>query len=139
MTQDRIAKSGMDRPQDTDFNGWFKAAPCLDLNCLTNEAFHYASRCPPTHPVPTPMTHSAPPCTLFSFLRSHAPPTAMTPVAMHASSCALPPGIPMDIDHTRTLKPIMQTCYHCGCKGNLTILRGILYSDLAKGNPKRML
>jgi hypothetical protein len=26
MTQDRIAKSGMDRPSDTDFNGWFKAA-----------------------------------------------------------------------------------------------------------------
>jgi hypothetical protein len=25
-TQDRIAKSGMDRPGDTDFNGWFKAA-----------------------------------------------------------------------------------------------------------------
>jgi hypothetical protein len=25
-TQDRIAKSGTDRPGDTDFNGWFKAA-----------------------------------------------------------------------------------------------------------------
>jgi hypothetical protein len=25
-TQDRIAKSGTDRLQDTDFNGWFKAA-----------------------------------------------------------------------------------------------------------------
>jgi hypothetical protein len=25
-TQDRIAKSGTDRPSDTDFNGWFKAA-----------------------------------------------------------------------------------------------------------------
>jgi hypothetical protein len=24
-TQDRIAESGMDRPSDTDFNGWFKA------------------------------------------------------------------------------------------------------------------
>jgi hypothetical protein len=26
MTQDRITESGMDRPGDTDFNGWFKAA-----------------------------------------------------------------------------------------------------------------
>jgi hypothetical protein len=26
MTQDRIAESGMDRPQDRDFDGWFKAA-----------------------------------------------------------------------------------------------------------------
>jgi hypothetical protein len=26
MTQDRIAESGMDRPSDMDFNGWFKAA-----------------------------------------------------------------------------------------------------------------
>jgi hypothetical protein len=25
-TQDRIAESGMNRPGDTDFNGWFKAA-----------------------------------------------------------------------------------------------------------------
>jgi hypothetical protein len=25
-TQDRIAESGMDRPQDRDFNSWFKAA-----------------------------------------------------------------------------------------------------------------
>jgi hypothetical protein len=25
-TQDRIAESGMDRPSDVDFDGWFKAA-----------------------------------------------------------------------------------------------------------------
>jgi hypothetical protein len=25
-TQNRTAKSGMDRPSDMDFNGWFKAA-----------------------------------------------------------------------------------------------------------------
>jgi hypothetical protein len=72
-TQDRIAKSGTDRLQDTDFNGWFKAAQCLDLNRLANEAFHYASRCPPTHSVLTPMMHSTPLCTPFSFLRSQAP------------------------------------------------------------------
>jgi hypothetical protein len=58
-TQDRITESGMDRPGDTDFNGWFKAARCLDLNCLVNEAFHLASRCPPTHSAPTPMTYSS--------------------------------------------------------------------------------
>jgi hypothetical protein len=49
-TQDRIAESGTDRLQDRDFDGWFKAALRLDLNCLANEAFHYASRCPLTHP-----------------------------------------------------------------------------------------
>jgi hypothetical protein len=114
MTQDRIAESGMDRPQDTDFNGWFKAARHLDLNHLANEAFHYASRRPPTHSAPTPTTHPAPLRTLFSFLHSHAPPTAVTPAAMHASSRALPPGILMDVDCTWTLKPIMQTCYRCG-------------------------
>jgi hypothetical protein len=63
-TQDRIAESGMDRPSDMDFDGWFKAAQCLDLNRLANE---------------------------FSFIRSH-PPTAATPAAMHAPSRALPPG-----------------------------------------------
>jgi hypothetical protein len=102
-TQDRIAKSGMDRLGDTDFNGWFKAARRLDLNRLTNEAFHLASRRPPTHSAPLPMTHFAPPCTPFSLLRSHAPPIAATPAAMHTPSCALPPG----------------------CKGNLTDLRRI--------------
>jgi hypothetical protein len=43
ITRDRIAESGTDRPQDRDFDGWFKAARCLGLNCLANEAFHYAS------------------------------------------------------------------------------------------------
>jgi hypothetical protein len=117
-TQDRIAESGMDRLQDRDFDGWFKATRRLDLNCLANEAFHYASRHPLTQSAPTLMTHSAPPCTPFSFLHSQAPSTAATPAAMHTPSCALPPGIPMDVDCTRTSKPIAQTCYRCGqCSG----------------------
>jgi hypothetical protein len=65
MTQDRIAESGMDRPGDTDFNGWFKAARRLDLNHLANEAFHLASRCPLTHSVPALTTYAAPPHTLI--------------------------------------------------------------------------
>jgi hypothetical protein len=71
-TQDRIAESGTDRLGDTDFNGWFKAARRLDLNRLANEAFHLASRRPPTHSAPPAMTHSTPPCALFSFLHTHA-------------------------------------------------------------------
>jgi hypothetical protein len=65
ITQDRIAKSGMDRLSDTDFNSWFKAAQHLDLNRLVNEAFHLASRRPPSHSAPTPMTYPALPCTLL--------------------------------------------------------------------------
>jgi hypothetical protein len=116
-TQDRIAESGTDRPSDMDFEGWFKAARRLDLNRLANEAFHLASRRPPTHSAPTPTTYLAPPCTPFSFIRSH-PPAATTPAAMHAPSRALPPGIPMDVDRTRTLKPLAQTCYRCGQTGD---------------------
>jgi hypothetical protein len=108
-TQDRIAESGMDRPQDRDFDGWFKVAHHLDLNRLTNEAFHYASQ--------HPLTHSAPPHTPFSFLHSH-PPTTTTPASMHTPSCALPPGVPMDVDCTQTLKPLAQTCYRCGQTGH---------------------
>jgi hypothetical protein len=118
-TQDRIAESGTDRLQDRDFDGWFKAARRLDLNRLENEAFHYASRCPLTHPAPAPTTYSNPQRTLFSFARSH-PPTAATPAAMHAPSCALPPGIPMDVDRTQTLKPLAQTCYCCGKPGHIS-------------------
>jgi hypothetical protein len=117
-TQDRIAESGTDRPSDMDFNGWFKAARRLDLNCLANEAFHLASRRPPTHSAPSPMTPFAPPCTLFSLLHSHAPITAATPAEMHTPLRTLPPGVPMDIDRTRTLQPITQTCYRCGQTGH---------------------
>jgi hypothetical protein len=119
MTQDRIAESGTDRPSDTDFNGWFKAAQCLDLNRLANEAFHLASRHPPTHSAPTPTTYAAPPRTPFSFLHSH-PPTTATSAAMHTPLRALPPGILMDIDCTRTLKPLAQTCYRCGQTGHIS-------------------
>jgi hypothetical protein len=42
-TQDSIAVCGMDRPQDRDFDGWLRAVRRLDLNYLTNDAFHYAS------------------------------------------------------------------------------------------------
>jgi hypothetical protein len=98
-TQDRIAESGTDRPSDMDFNRWFKATRRLDLNRLANEAFHLASRHPSTHSAPTPMTYSAPPRVPFSFIHSH-PPAATTPAAMHTPSRALPPGIPMDVDHT---------------------------------------
>jgi hypothetical protein len=58
-TQDRIAESGTDRPQDRDFDGWFKAARRLDLNRLANEAFYYASRRPLIHSTPTPTTYPA--------------------------------------------------------------------------------
>jgi hypothetical protein len=34
---------------------------------------------------------------------------------MHTS-----PGILMDINHTRTLKPIAQTCYQCGQTGHIS-------------------
>jgi hypothetical protein len=119
-TQDRIAESGMDRLQDRDFDSWLKAACCLDLNRLANEAFHYAYRRPLTQSAPTPTTYSAPPCTPFSFFCSQATSTAMTPAAMHTPLRALPPGIPMDIDHTRTSKPIVQTCYCCGRTGHIS-------------------
>jgi hypothetical protein len=113
MTQDRIAESGTDRPGDMDFNSWFKAARHLDLNCLANEAFHLASRCPLIHSAPIPTTYAPPPRTPFSFACSH-PPTTTIPAAMHTPLRALPLGIPMDVDHTRTFKPLVQTCYRCG-------------------------
>jgi hypothetical protein len=113
MTQDRIIESGTDRLSDMDFDGCFKAARRLDLNHLANDAFHLASRRPPTHSAPMPTTYTALPCMSFLFLHSH-PLTAAIPAAMHTPSCTLPPGIPMDVDCTRTLKPIAQTCYCCG-------------------------
>jgi hypothetical protein len=118
-TQDRIAESGTDRLNDMDFDGWFKAAQRLDLNRLANEACHLASRCPPTHSTPMPTTYATPPCMPFSFLHLH-PPTATTPAAMHTPSCALPPGIPRDVNHTRTFKPLTQTCYCCGLTSHIS-------------------
>jgi hypothetical protein len=37
---------------------------------------------------------------------------------MHTPLRALPPGVPMDVNHTQTLKTITQTCYHCGQTGH---------------------
>jgi hypothetical protein len=119
MTQGRIAESGMDRPRDTDFEGWFKVARRLDLNRLANEAFHFASRRPPAHSASTPTTYPAPLRAPFSFARSH-PPIAVTPAVMHTPSRALAPGIPMDINHTQTFKPLAQTCYRCGQTGHIS-------------------
>jgi hypothetical protein len=98
--QDRIAESGTDRPQDRYFDSWFKAAQHLHLNRLANEAFHYASRHPLTQSAPTPMTHSTPPRSPFSFLRSQPPPPlrplqqctplhARSPLAFRWTSTAL--------------------------------------------------
>jgi hypothetical protein len=72
-TQDRIAESGMDRPQDRDFNGWFKAAQHPDPNRLANEVFHYASRCPLTQSAPTPRLTPLPRA-LHSLSSAHRPP-----------------------------------------------------------------
>jgi hypothetical protein len=106
MTQDKITESGMDRLGDMDFNGWFKVAQHLDLNCLVNEAFYLASRHPPTHSAPSPMTHFAPPCTLFSLLCSHAPPTAATPVAMHSLCTHFPLAFRWTLTTLRSSNPL---------------------------------
>jgi hypothetical protein len=118
-TQDRIAESGMDRPRDMDFEGWFKAVRRLDLNRLANGAFHFASRRPLAHSASTPTTYPAPLRAPFSFARSH-PPIAVTPAVMHTPSRALPPGIPMDIDRTQTFKPLAQTCYRCSQNSHIS-------------------
>jgi hypothetical protein len=118
-TEDRIAESGTDRPSDMDFEGWFKAARRLDLNCLANEAFHFASRCPLAHSASTPMSYPNLPWAPFSFVRSQ-PPIAMTLAVMHTPSCTLPPSIPMDVDRTRTFKSLAQTCYRCGQTGHIS-------------------
>jgi hypothetical protein len=39
---------------------------------------------------------------------------------MHTPSHAISTGIPMDVDRTRTLKPLAQTCYHCGQTGHIS-------------------
>jgi hypothetical protein len=115
-TQDRITESGTDRPGDTDFNGWFKAARRLDLNRLANEAFHLASRCPLTHSAPMLTTHATPPRAPFSFIHSH-PPTAATlqqrtPLRMHSlleslwTSTVLRPSNPSRKPATAVARPV---------------------------------
>jgi hypothetical protein len=88
-TQDRISESGTDRPQDRDFDGWFKAARRLDLNHLANEAFDYASRRPLTQSAPVPTTHSTPHA-LHSLSSAHRPPPLPRPLQqctpLHAHS-----------------------------------------------------
>jgi hypothetical protein len=77
-TQDRIAELGTNRPQDRDFDSWFKAARCLDLNHLANGAFHYASRIPLTQSAPTLTTPL--PRALHSLPSAHRPPPPPQPL-----------------------------------------------------------
>jgi hypothetical protein len=90
MTQDRIAESGTDRPGDTDFNSWFKAAQCLDLNCLANEAFHLASRRPPD----SFRTHADDIC--------HSPMHALLIPPLTSSHCRNPCSNAHPFAHTRS-------------------------------------
>jgi hypothetical protein len=39
-------------------------------------------------------------------------------------------------EQAKDFRFVLQVFIHCNCKGNLTVLRRILYLDLAKGNPK---
>jgi hypothetical protein len=112
-TQDRIAESGTDRPQDRDFDGWFKAAHRLDPT---------ASQMRPSIMLPDI------PCTYTDdSLRSPTHPVLLPPLtpAHHRDPCSnahpsrvLPPGVPMDVNRTRTLKPLAQTCYRYGQTGH---------------------
>jgi hypothetical protein len=119
-TQDCITESGTDRPRDNNFHGWFKAMCRLDLNCLANEAVHYASHHPSAPSTATVAPSPSSGCTAFSFHRPTTFQTAETPTAMHTPSRALPPGIPMDVDHTRMSKNITPTCYQCGQSGHIS-------------------
>jgi hypothetical protein len=100
-TQDRIAESGMDRPQDRDFEGWFKAARRLDLNRLANIMHHDAPSLTPLHR----RQHTQLPCAPHSHSSAHIPPPPRplqqcTPLCAHSlpasqwTSTALGPSNP---------------------------------------------
>jgi hypothetical protein len=104
-TQDKITKSGTDRPNDNDLKGWLQAARRFDLNRLANEAFRYTSRRPTTT---TTTTQPAQPT--FSYLR----PNALTPAtlaAMPTVSCAPPPT---------TSKILSDSCFRCKQSGHIS-------------------
>jgi hypothetical protein len=113
-TQDRIAESGTDRPQDNDHQGWYAAAWRFDLNWLANEAFRYASRRPIAQPATPRYAQTTPAHTLFSFSRLATSSTS-SPTSTHAPTRPYPPTLPpvnpRNIDGPKTQYPAALTCY----------------------------
>jgi hypothetical protein len=109
-TQDRITKSGTDRPRDNNFNGWFKVSHQLDLNHLANEAFNYALQCPAAMSIAPSFTLSMSMCTPFSFTQLAAQST-LTPAFMHAPSRQLHVSLPPEILWMLTTQRCQ--CHYC--------------------------
>jgi hypothetical protein len=114
-TQDKIAESGIDRPSDSNVEGWYRAARRFDQNRLANEAFHMSSwrRTPATTPLPSQI---APTRSSFAFGRRdpttipQKPLSSWTPPPPRSTPQSM--GTPMDIDAQRA-RSTPRLCHRC--------------------------
>ncbi|KAG9219938.1 hypothetical protein CCMSSC00406_0010336 [Pleurotus cornucopiae] len=124
IIQSRVAESA-DCPDKDDFEEWYRAAQQVADNCAANQSFHFSVHSGNSG-------HSGPLIRLAGNSGVARTPAGVLPVPRTLlpplqprfqpppPPKALSPGVPMDIDHTRSQPATLQLCYQCGKPGHMS-------------------
>ncbi|KAG9218060.1 hypothetical protein CCMSSC00406_0010074 [Pleurotus cornucopiae] len=118
IIQSCVAESA-DCPDEDDFEEWYRAAQRVADNHAANQSFHFgvhSGNSGHSGPLVRPAANSGVTQTPAGVLP--APRTLLPPLQPHFQPPpppkALSPGVPMDIDHTRSQPATSQLCYPYG-------------------------
>ncbi|KAF4569440.1 hypothetical protein EYR36_009231 [Pleurotus pulmonarius] len=124
IIQSRVAESA-DCPDEDNFEGWYKAAQRVADNRAANQSFHFgvhSGNSGHSGPLVRPAANSGVARTSAGVLP--APRTQLPPLQPRFQPPpppkALSPGVPMDVDHTRSRPATSQLCYRCGKPGHMS-------------------
>ncbi|KDQ32204.1 hypothetical protein PLEOSDRAFT_1035218 [Pleurotus ostreatus PC15] len=123
IIQSRVAESA-DCPDEDDFEGWYKAVQRVADNRAANQSFHFgvhSGNSGHSGSLVRPAASSGVTRTPAGVLP--APRTQLPPLQprfqLPPPPKALSPGVPMDVNHTRSRPAASQLCYRCGKPGHM--------------------